>query len=122
MLDIVGKRYWYYLISAIVGVPAQDKSPCEGDGVFLKEQSCLDAEEMQMSVATFSIEDREYKHFEPACTRVDSAGIEVTSARPGRRYVKTAMDFGANGFIYSICNESWRPAMRSIAEIIARQI
>ena len=110
------------IFAAIVGVPPGDDSPCQGDGTHLKEMNCLDADEMELRVTEFEVEDRYFLHFQPACTRTDSAGIEVTSARPGRRYVKTAMEFGRNGYVYSICNESWRPAMRDIAEMIARQM
>ena len=36
--------------------------------------------------------------------------------------MKVAQEFRSNGYVYSICNEDWGPAMRNIAEIIARQI
>jgi hypothetical protein len=110
------------IFAAIVGVPPGDASPCQGDGTHLKEMSCLDAPEMELRVGRFTFEGREYKHFEPACTRTDEAGVEETTARPGRRFVKTAMEFGENGYVYSICNESWDPAMRAIAEMIARRM
>ena len=40
----------------------------------------------------------------------------------GRRYVTVAQAFGARGYVYSICRPDWTPAMRSIAEIIAKGI
>ncbi len=112
------------IFAAIVGVPQGDDSPCQGDGVDLGEQGCLDDADMEIRVDTFTIPEtnQEYQHFVPACTREDGNGNEVTSARPGRRYVKVAQEFGRNGYVYSICNEDWSEAMRSIAEIIARQI
>jgi hypothetical protein len=121
LVGLKGGQAEAVVFSAIVGVPDGDGSPCQGDGAQLLEQSCLDQAAMQIVVQTFAIEDREFHHFGPACTKEDN-GVEVTSARPGRRFVKTAQDFGKNGYIYSICNESWFPAMRDIAEIIARAV
>ncbi len=112
------------LFGAIVGVPNGADSPCQGDGVDLVDNGCLDHPDMETRVDTFVIPqtNQEYQHFTPACTREDNNGNEVTSARPGRRYVKVAEEFGRNGYVYSICNEDWSEAMRDIAERITRQI
>jgi hypothetical protein len=113
------------IFAAIVGVPYEDDDPtCQADGLGLVANECLEHNDMEIRVETFVIPetDQEYNHFTPACVRTNSAGVEVTSARPGRRFVKVAQDFGRNGYVYSICNEDWSPAMRTIAEIIARQI
>ena len=102
-------------------MPAGDNSPCEGDGAAIQEAGCLARPEMAMEVHTFSFSEREYKHFAPACTREED-GVEVTSARPGRRYVELAEIFGQNGFVYSICNADWNPAMYKIAKIAANRM
>jgi hypothetical protein len=63
----------------------------------------------------------QYWGFVPACERTVD-GVDVTTARPGRRYVKLAEKFGRNAYMYSICNADWGPAMESIAEVIAAAI
>jgi hypothetical protein len=61
-----------------------------------------------------------FTHFAPACERVDPVTqAAVTSARPGRRYVKVAQAFGCASYVYSICNEDWSGAMVEIARLIA---
>ncbi len=126
-------RYWTELVglkkdqaravifAAIVGVPIDDNSTCEGRGGDLG--GCLGHADMKLDIGLFENDQgNEFKHFEAACTRDDSDGNLVTSARPGRRYVKVAEDFGANGYVYSICNEDWSPAMKEIAKVIAENI
>ena len=106
------------IFAGIVGVPPG--SQCEGQGDQLG--GCLDHEKMKIDLDTFETSDGyEYTHFKPACVRKEGE-VEITSARPGRRYVQVAEDFGANAYIYSICNPDWSPAMKNIAAIIARQI
>jgi hypothetical protein len=102
--------------AAIVGVPVGAQEGCEGIGDTLG--GCLDHEKMQLEVQVFETSGGEpYKHFAPACTRSEGE-IEVTSARPGRRFVKVAKDFEKRGFVYSICNADWSEAMREIAAMI----
>jgi hypothetical protein len=67
----------------------------------------------------FEGENDTYIHFAPACERTNIAGQLVTSARPGRRYVKVAQEFGCASYVYSICNEDWSEAMTEIARLIA---
>jgi hypothetical protein len=117
------------IFAAIVGVPYDDSetgyvSPCQGDGVEIAKKGCLADPAMQLEVWDFLDENGDpYKHFRRACTRHDDvSGEEVTGATPGRRYVEVAEKFASNGYVYSICNEDWGPAMSSIARIIARQI
>jgi hypothetical protein len=74
---------------------------------------------MKLEVVTYEQGPTQYKHFRPACTREEN-DIEVTVARPGRRFVEVARSFGANGHVSSICNEDWTPAMIDIAEMIAQ--
>ncbi len=134
-------RYWNKLVelkneearavifAAIVGVPNGKDSPCQGTGDQLRE--CLEDPDMELKVGVFENEDEvKYKHFSPACVRraqvKDENGVEhekeVTSARPGRRYVKVAQEFGERGYVYSICNADWSPAMKEIAEVIAENM
>lgn len=64
-----------------------------------------------------------YEHFAPACQRKNSSGqVDVTLARPGRRFVETAEQFGSNGFVHSICNEDWSPALLRTGEAIASKL
>jgi hypothetical protein len=106
--------------AAIVGVPIGDSGGCEGLGSELGD--CLENDEMQLKVENFvTPEGDPYKHFAPACIRSEGA-VEVTSARPGRRYVKVAEDFGKKGIVYSICNADWSEAMKEIAEMIVECI
>jgi hypothetical protein len=39
-------------------------------------------------------------------------------AWPGRRFVQMAQLFGARGYLYSICNADWSPAMTDLAAMI----
>ncbi len=104
------------LFAAIVGVPPTPV--CQGTGDMI--QGCL--ADPQMQYASQEIVDPEtnttYWHFAPACERVVGNTV-VTSARPGRRYVQVAQEFGCASYIYSICNEDWSDAMTEIARLIA---
>ena len=102
------------VFAGIIGVPP-GKEPCEGTGDQLDD--CLDHPDMVMRVEQFTKDGTEFTHFRPACTR-EVDGEEVTSARPGRRYVKLAQKFSCNGYIYSICNADWSKAMSEIARLI----
>ncbi|MCP4678268.1 MAG: hypothetical protein GY854_22690 [Deltaproteobacteria bacterium] len=126
-------RYWNELVAlkdnqpravifaAIVGVPTGDSSPCQGRGSELG--GCLAHNDMKLEIGLFTNEaGNEFKHFKSACQRDDADGNLVTSARPGRRYVEVAEEFGANGYVYSICNEDWSLAMKDIAKVIAENI
>jgi hypothetical protein len=106
------------IFAAIVGVPTGGK--CEGTGDNL--EGCLDVPKMQLKKQDFDDGTNKFKHFAPACERSDDDGKEVTSARPGRRYVKVARNFGSSGYVYSICNEDWSPAMYEIARVIAENV
>jgi hypothetical protein len=107
------------IFAAIVGVPTGEK--CEGTGDNL--DGCLDDPKMQLKIQDFDDGNgHDFKHFAPACERYDDDGKEVTSARPGRRYVKVAQHFGSSGYVYSICNEDWSPAMKEIARVIAENV
>lgn len=108
------------VFAAIVGVPDSatlggEPSPCEGPGD--QVTSCLEHPSMELKTETFAMDGQLYKHFVPACTRI-AEDVEVTNARPGRRFVRVAQDFGKYGFVYSICNSDWREAMRKFAEMI----
>ena len=107
------------VFAAIVGVPKGDDSPCEGLGDEIGD--CLDHSAMDYEPAEFEKDGSPYTNFKPACER-ESGGEVVTSARPGRRYVKVAEDFGCLGYVYSICNEDWSTAMTEIARLIAQCI
>jgi hypothetical protein len=108
------------IFAAIVGVPQNDVCQGTGDAI----TGCLADQAMQYSPQQFhdEVNDVDYTHFAPACTRNGTDGLPITEARPGRRFVEVANLFGANGYVYSICNQDWSPAMEQIAAIIAKQI
>jgi hypothetical protein len=119
LVEIKDGKEYAVLFAAIVGVPNGDDSPCEGKGDEIPD--CLSDDRMQFEVKTFSEGKYEYEHFKPACERTVGDTV-VTSARPGRRYVKLAQRFGCLGYVYSICNDDWSDAMREIAATIAECI
>jgi hypothetical protein len=53
----------------------------------------------------------------PACVR-EEGNTEVTRAWPARRFVELAQSFGDRGYVYSICNADWSPAMSELAQLI----
>jgi hypothetical protein len=109
------------VFAAIVGVP-KDTDACQGSGDELKERDCLGQEEMKLLVEPMPDSSTAY-HFRPACIADNANSTDTAaSARPGRRFVKVAQDFGSSGYVYSICKADWSPAMERIAQIIAAQI
>jgi hypothetical protein len=106
------------VFAAIVGVPAgsgDELSACEGSGDVLS--ACLDHPDMELEV----IQEGDAFFFEPACDRYDG-DVQVTKARPGRRYVEVAQEFQNMGYMYSICRPNWSPAMEDIAQLIAENL
>jgi hypothetical protein len=102
--------------AAIVGVPVDPA--CEGDGKAI--QYCLDNLDMQMIPEQPGGDDDPPNptwFFRPACTRT-VGDEEVTRAYPGRRFVQLAVEFGAQGYVFSICNEDWMRGMEEFAGII----
>ncbi len=125
LIGLKGGRTNAVIFAAIAGVPMGDDSPCQGTGNTLG--NCLSHPSMQYANGEFTLVNEQgttfnYVHFVPACTRLDQTGKEVTSARPGRRYVKVAEHFSCNGYVYSICNPDWGSALGEIARLIAECI
>ncbi|MCP4679123.1 MAG: hypothetical protein GY854_27255 [Deltaproteobacteria bacterium] len=116
LVELKGGQASAVVFAAIVGVPDGNNSPCQGIGDTL--DGCLSDSSMKYEEAEFDNGSGKFNHFKPACQR-ESGGVVVTSARPGRRYVKLAQEFGCAGYVYSICNEDWSEAMREIARLIA---
>ncbi len=123
-------RYWEELVAlknnradavvfaAVVGVPTGPDTGCQGDGSQLDD--CLSRQEMKLEVTEFGAEmGVTYRNFAPACERYEGDHL-VTSAKPGRRFVEVAQQFGENGYVYSICNEDWTAALRDVASIAAK--
>jgi hypothetical protein len=113
------------VFSAIVGVPYDPKEPgadgvCQGSGNAIT--GCLDAEDMQpVLVDEITISGGPVKEYRPACTR-GPADAPVTKARPGRRFVELAQEFGGQGYVYSICNADWSPVMKDTARLVAESV
>ncbi len=112
------------VFSAIVGVPNDGgEATCEGTGAELADSGCLDRDEMQIEPVEFSDPTGNmYIHFAPSCTRTTPGGQIVTQARPGRRFVKAAEDFGVDGLVHSICNEDWSDALHATGEAVAEKL
>ncbi|MCU0664491.1 MAG: hypothetical protein MUC50_19465 [Myxococcota bacterium] len=110
------------VFAAIVGVPDK-KTICQGRGNEIGE-SCLADSSMQLKPVEYTDGGTPYEHFAPACIRDDDPSDSTieTQARPGRRYVDVARAFGDKGYVYSICNKDWSPAMKDIAELIRSQL
>jgi hypothetical protein len=105
------------LFAAIVGVPPV--AACEGSGDEIG--GCLDHEDMQLEEQLEPTYDMTAWFYRPACTRYEGE-LEVVKARPGRRYVSLAQQFGPQGYVYSICNEDWGEAVEDLADLIVEKI
>jgi hypothetical protein len=109
---------WYNVVfAAIVGVPNQGAggAACQGRGDQLT--SCFDQDVMldipqQVDGTWF---------YAPACTNPE-ASPGGTVAEPGGRYVVLARDhFADAGYVSSICNADWSPAMAEFARMIGER-
>jgi hypothetical protein len=111
------------VFAAIAGVPYGDApgaDACQGKGDAIGD--CLDQDAMQMTVYIDVEVGTSISKFEPACERYDGDTL-VTNAVPGRRFVSLASDyFGPRGYVSSICNDDWTPAMEEIAKLIGERI
>jgi hypothetical protein len=101
------------LFAAIVGVPMEHD--CQGRGSEIDD--CLDHPDMQLEV----IQENDAYFYSPACVRWEG-DEQVTKARPGRRFVELAQEFGENGYVFSICNADWTDAMEDIARVIIDEL
>jgi len=106
------------LFAAIAGVPMVDA--CQGNGSQLG--SCLNRADMKFVRA----EDAQGRGYLKAACVSDSVDPDTneptTEASPGRRFVMMAQEFDEYGYIYSICNENWSPAMDAVAKTIANNL
>lgn len=59
---------------------------------------------------------------QPSCSVIRTQGGQAEDAYPGRRIVQTAKGFGENAALFSICRESYQPAVDSIIERIASKL
>ncbi len=110
------------LFAAIVGVP---RTPvCQGSGTDIA--GCLDValefgtvgepgKVQRLPPGTTSGPEASY--FEFACERYDG-DTPITQASSGTRFVQVAQEFGDSGYVSSICNDDWTPAMMDIAAMI----
>ncbi len=98
---------------AITGVP--QTAECQGSGNELGE--CLDHPDMQ-STPVFDQDIPGAWSLAAACERMEGDTV-VTRARPGRRLVELARSFDNMGYVFSICNPDWSPAMQDVAKLAA---
>jgi hypothetical protein len=109
-LDIKDGNPDAVLFAVVGGVPPVGACQGWGDAI----QGCLDHGQMQLVHDVVSDPLGNLWYYEPACTRNDD-DVEVTRATPARRLVELALDFGSRGYVYSICNDDWSPAMNDLA-------
>jgi hypothetical protein len=112
---------------AIAGVPWAGENPegaaaCQGYGDQIAE--CLDQDAMQLVAEQPSLPEDLTWFFRHACSRylAPEDDSPVTYGFPGRRFVELANDFGANGYVYSICNADWSPAFDALGAMIAGKL
>jgi hypothetical protein len=117
LVDAKQGRISGVVFGAIVGVPMADA--CQGLGSEIG--ACLNHPDMLKNQVQEETSGGLTWFFAPACNRLEGS-IEVTKARPGRRYVSLAQEFQSGGYVYSICNEDWTPAMADLAAIIAERL
>lgn len=99
------------IFAAIVGAPVQ--GPCNGNGDFISTSGCMADQDTDMSL---TVEQNQYQYlFRPACSRRENT-IYVTAATPGRRFVETARLFGINGYVESICDETYGPLIEHVTD------
>ena len=110
------------VFAAIGGVPMVDA--CQGTGDNITD--CLNTTMGVNGAGTVGAPDEvkqlitsgfEQTYFEYACERYVEE-VAVTSAFPGTRYVQMVQSFGKKGYMYSICNSDWAPAMENIADVV----
>jgi hypothetical protein len=103
---------------SIVGVPyaGQDgAAACEGAGDELGD--CLAQASMQLGEVGDGGVD-----YRLACDRYEGENM-VAHAWPSRRFVELANgSFGADSYVYSICNADWTPAFDALAAMIAGKL
>jgi hypothetical protein len=117
LVDAKQGRVSGVVFGAIVGVPKAED--CQGLGSDIS--ACLNHADMQNVPVQEETASGLTWFFKPACNRMEG-DVEVTKARPGRRFVALAQSFQSGGYIYSICNEDWTPAMADLAAIIAERL
>ncbi|MBN2342439.1 MAG: hypothetical protein JXX29_20150 [Deltaproteobacteria bacterium] len=112
------------IFAAITGVPMVDE--CQGFGSSLTH--CGDVALAHGTMASPSIIERMDPngnpaiYYEYACERFDNEGIPITQAYPATRIVELARIFGNYGYVYSICNSDWTPAMDDISARITESL
>jgi hypothetical protein len=102
------------LFAAVVGVPIDDACQGRGDQI----GGCLDHPDMEL----VEVQYEDWWHFQPACEPEFDDPYHPSKPRPGRRFVELAQELGENGYVFSICNDDWDPAMKGIAAMIADEL
>ncbi len=124
ILALKGGREDMVVFAGIVGVPLGEQ--CEGFGDTIPD--CLNHEHMQLTIVPETTSSGATgNYYAPACKRYVPAEStdpldQVTKARPGRRYVELAQQFGDMGYVSSICNEDWTAVMEEIAKLITCKV
>ena len=105
------------LFAAITGVPLSGEAAgCEGTGNQIR--GCLDLPQMQNEIVQDPAQAAEKYIYKYTCQRYEDE-VAVTQAMPARRIVQVAQSMGAMGYVYSICNADWSPAMGRISQLIS---
>jgi len=114
LLDLKGGNPNGVVFAAIAGVPIDPACQGTGDAI----GACLNHADMQLEVVPWG-ESSWFWDF--ACAQYEGDS-PVSWGVPGIRYVELAQQLGPNGYLSSICNDDWAPAMRDIATIVAAEL
>jgi hypothetical protein len=111
------------LFAVIGGVPMV--AECQGTGDAISE--CLNVTPGVNGTGTIGEPEEVVRqgemqtYFEYACERYENGDTDsrgLTFAYPATRMVQMAQSFGKLGYVYSICNANWSPAMENIADLV----
>ncbi len=103
------------LFSAIAGVPLDAVCQAPGNNI----EDCLEHDAMDSAETTWVSGATAPVACERELAAADAGAPTTAVARPSLRLVDFVREFGANGYMLSICNEEWRFAVRDLVRVAA---
>jgi hypothetical protein len=114
------------VFGAIGGVPPElvtrDQTRDVGSDAMVRDafyDAVLDAPGMQERVEPESTTSPANGNLAAACETPDAAGEPNGKAYPSRRLVEVARGFGAQGFVDSVCQQDYQPAIDQLIDRVA---